>query len=69
MTDLEAQVAAEAKQIEKAPKIPLAKLQPQSSGMAGRCHWCGRISSDLVLVEVIDGSERYKGECCGGRHV
>jgi hypothetical protein len=61
---LESQIANERSEIENAPKVPLRQYQP-TSGLAGRCHWCGRISSDLVLVE----GERYKGrDCCGGRH-
>lgn len=66
----EQQIAAEARELENAPSVPLRQFQPQTSGGAGRCHWCGRFSTDLVLVEVIEGFERYKGvACCGGRHV
>lgn len=66
---LEAAVAFERKAIDKAPKVPLVKYQPMSSGMAGRCNWCGRVSADLVLVDVFHGAARYKGkDCCGQRH-
>lgn len=68
--ELEQQIERERKEIEDAPKIPVAQLRPRDSGTAGRCHWCGRFSQNLVLVEVVNGQERYKGvECCGGRHV
>lgn len=63
------QIAEERKAIEEAPAVPLASLQPQSSGMAGRCYWCGRISSDLIYVDTVHAIDRYKGrECCGQRH-
>lgn len=66
--ELDKQIAAEAKEIQEAPKMPLQ--QPRTTGMSGRCGWCGKFSDDLVLVEVFHGVERYKGtECCGGRHV
>jgi hypothetical protein len=80
MTDLEAQITVEQKQILEAQQVPVSSMQPLNSGMAGRCHWCGRISNNLVPVydygpltpqgtaPIIN--ERYKGlECCGGRHV
>ena len=34
-----------------------------------RCHWCGQPSANLVLVETVNGVERYKGDCCGQRHL
>lgn len=68
-TDLAAQIAAEQKQIENAPKVPVR------FGTNGRCGWCGRLADDLVPVhdygptgKIIN--ERYKGiKCCGARHV
>lgn len=68
MSDLDEQVKQEAKEIENAPKIPLAQLQPRSTGQAGRCSWCGRMAKNLVYVDTVHGQERYKGECCGARH-
>lgn len=41
---------------------PLVELGPH----IGRCHWCGRPARRLTLVEVVNGQERHKGECCGG---
>lgn len=67
-TELEAQIERERLEIENAPKIPIATFQPKETGTAGRCGWCGRPAKHLVLVEVIDGAERFKGECCGQRH-
>lgn len=32
----------------------------------GRCNWCGRLARRLTVVEVVNGQERAKGECCGG---
>lgn len=72
--DLQKQVEREKADLENAPKVQIK--QPTSLGTAGRCHWCGRISQNLVPVhdynhagtEIVN--ERYKGaECCGGRHV
>jgi hypothetical protein len=66
--ELDAQIKAEAAQIQNAPKIPVRQLQPQTTGLAGRCSWCGRFSTNLQLVDVFHGVERYKGECCGGHN-
>jgi hypothetical protein len=64
MTDelLDKQIAAEAREIENAPA---AKIE---TGVHGRCHFCGRISDNLIEVRTIpDHPIRYKGaECCGG---
>ena len=62
--EMEQQIAAEERAILDAPRIPLSQLQPEGYGLRGRCHWCGRWSTDLELVEVRDGQERYKGRCC-----
>lgn len=70
--ELEKQIERERKEIEDAPKIPVEQFRPKSSGMAGRCHFCGRMAKNLVPVhDILNGkivNERYKGECCGGRH-
>jgi hypothetical protein len=62
--DIESQIQKEAEEIANAPKIPVSQLQPHDMGNSGRCSFCGRISGNLVLVEVIHGQERYAGECC-----
>lgn len=60
--ELDKKIEREAKEIADAPKI-------QPGPAVARCHWCGRMTSDPVLVESVNGIERYKGrECCGGRH-
>lgn len=64
--ELEAQIAAEAKEIESAPKVPISAMQPRSSG---RCGFCGKFCDDLVYVETFHSQDRYKGvACCGGGH-
>jgi len=69
---IEAQIKREAEELANVPSIPVGHLQPQASGMAGRCGWCGRYSDNVVLVEVLGAGrervDRYKGECCGARH-
>ena len=61
---LDAQIAQEAAEIQNAPKIPVSQLQPMGAG--GRCSFCGSLSPNLVLVEVVHGIQRYKGDCCNG---
>ena len=63
------QIAAEHSEIENAVKIPLRHL----TGNVGRCHFCGRISQNLIEVERFTQNGqtiiRYKGaECCGGKN-
>lgn len=41
---------------------PLVQLGPP----LGRCHFCGRLARNLTLVEVVNGQERLRGECCNG---
>jgi hypothetical protein len=66
MSDLQAQVQAEAAQLQQAPQQPIAAFQPKALGQQGRCGWCGQWANDLVQVE----QGRYKGvHCCGGRHL
>jgi hypothetical protein len=82
---LDQQIAAEKKQLDSAPQVPVAAYQPSvdmlteervshsmaeaTVGIVGRCSWCGRVQSDLVLCETVGGVNRYKGiACCGGRH-
>jgi hypothetical protein len=83
--ELERQVEHERKELEAAPKIPVAALQPAAgggrapgSGESGRCGWCGQFTDDLVIAEPamadprgnILRPARYKGvKCCGGRHL
>lgn len=72
--DLEAQIERERKELESAPKIPIAQFQPKETGTTGRCGWCGQVSDHLVEAERITvGNQaiiRYKGrDCCGGRHI
>lgn len=69
--ELEKQIQRERKEIEEAPKVPLDTFRPKSSGMAGRCHFCGRMAKNLVPMhdtlpsgQIIN--QRYIGECCGG---
>lgn len=68
--DREKQIERERKEIEEAPKVSVDTLRPKSSGMAGRCHFCGRMAKNLTPVhDMLAGkivNERYKGECCGG---
>lgn len=65
---LAAQVAAEKKALDNAPRIPIQQLMPQS-GKQGRCVKCGRVSKNLVWMDTVHGQERWVGrECCGGRH-
>lgn len=57
-TDLEKQVEREAQEIQQA--------QPVHPGPPSvRCHWCGQLAQQITLVEVVNGQERWKGECCG----
>jgi hypothetical protein len=68
---IEAQVKAEQAELDaaKAQAVPVVQLQPKGSGSKGRCNWCGRFSENLVVCEVVNGVERWKGiECCGARH-
>jgi len=60
MPDLHAQVDKEAAEIKAAPVV-------SSAGHIGRCSFCGRVANRLTLVEVQQGIERYKGECCDAR--
>lgn len=64
LTELEKQIAAEQAEILNAPAVPV------KSGVHGRCHFCGRISDNLIEVRSIpDHPIRYKGaECCGGQN-
>jgi hypothetical protein len=57
--DLEAQVAQEVAELKNAPVV-------SSAGHIGRCSFCGGVANRLTLIEVVNGLERYKGECCGG---
>jgi len=57
--ELLVQVEKEAQEIAQAPPV-------ERGPIVGRCHFCGQVASRLTLIEVIDGFERYKGECCGG---
>ena len=62
--ELEKQIETERLEIENAPKVPV------KTGIIGRCHWCGRISGNLVYVETVHNVQRFKGvDCCGLRHV
>jgi hypothetical protein len=67
MTDrwIEDQIAREREELANVAKIPVAQLRPKT-GAHGRCGFCGRVSTNLVLVEVTHGVERYKGDCCNG---
>lgn len=68
--ELEAQIEQEAKELESAPKVPVHRYQPMTTASAGRCHWCGRFTDDLVYVDTTHGIDRYKGvSCCGQRHL
>ncbi len=77
--ELEKQVEQERKELEAAPKVAVAALQPKARhGESGRCGWCGRFSDDLVMAEAaladphgnVLRPARYKGvKCCGGRHL
>lgn len=58
-SELEKQIEQEAQAIANAP--PVTSLPP-----IGRCSWCGRLSHDLALVEVVHGMERYKCHVCRG---
>jgi hypothetical protein len=52
-------IAAEAQAIMNAPVVtPGPPL--------GRCSWCGRLSHDLTLTEVVHGLERFKCHVCTG---
>lgn len=58
---LEEQVAAEAKQIATAPRV-------EFGAALTRCHFCGAVGGEVVLVETVNGIERYKGvACCHAR--
>lgn len=58
-TDLQKQVELEAQEIANAPRVePVPNL-------AVRCHWCGQLARSIALVEVVNGQERWKGDCCG----
>ena len=57
-TDLGRQVDKEAQEIASAPRVELGPA-------VGRCHFCGGFARELRLIEVVNGVERYKGECCG----
>jgi hypothetical protein len=54
---LNAQISRERGDIESAPVV---KLGPP----VGRCGVCGRPARTLSPYEVVDGTTRYKGECC-----
>lgn len=56
---LQVQIALEKAEIDNAPRVSLG-------GNVGICNWCGRVSQNLVLVEVVNGIGRYKGGCCNG---
>jgi hypothetical protein len=67
MTDLAEQIKIEQEELDSLPKIPLSELMPKSTGMHGRCSFCGRFRTDLEPFDVFHGVERSKGGCCGGR--
>ena len=63
MTDeLASRIAAEAAEIQNAPRVPV------SSGRVGRCSFCGRTAQNLVPIDTFHGLERYRGECCTPRY-
>lgn len=59
-----------AKQVER-EAAEIAAAQPvSSSGLTGRCHFCGAVTRNLQFVERVGDPpnviERYRGEdCCG----
>lgn len=58
-SELEKRIAAEKAAIDNAPVV-------SHGGYMGRCHFCGLVSKDLALVEIVDSVERYKCEVCRG---
>lgn len=52
-------IAKEKAELDAAPRVTPGPV-------LGRCHWCGRVSRSLTRVEVVNGVERMKGECCHG---
>jgi len=62
VTEMEARIAAEAKEIVNAPSVPV------TSGRVGRCSFCGRVAQNLVPVDTFHGLERNRGECCTPRY-
>ena len=77
------QIEHESRELEAAPKIPVAALQPRAPrqawasghGESGRCGWCGQFADDLVMAEPamsdLHGNilrpARYKGVKCCGQ--
>lgn len=62
--DIAKQVELEQQELAAAPAVP-------SAGLQGRCHFCGAVVRDIVLVEQVGPPgfqvERYRGtDCCGG---
>ncbi len=53
---LVAQVEDERKRILNAPRVPPGKP-------AGRCHLCGKPSTELYPLETLGGFTRYVGKC------
>jgi len=80
--ELEKQVEQERKELEAAPKVPIAAFHPWAGhasrqsghGESGRCGWCGQFTDDLVVAEAAIADAhgnvlrpaRYKGVKCCG---
>jgi len=80
--ELEKRVEQERKELEAAPKVPIAAFHPRPGhasrrsghGESGRCGWCGQFTDDLVVAEgaIADPHgnvlrpARYKGVKCCG---
>ena len=60
-SDLEKQIAKEAAELANAPKIPIRYFQPGPDKNT-RCHFCGQLSDDLKLVEMIGWSRTLSRE-------
>jgi hypothetical protein len=62
--NLAEQIEKEKQELKNVKYVPVAQLGPDKNT---RCHFCGQLSTELDLVEVINGFERYRGRaCCGG---
>lgn len=62
--ELEAQIAQEKAELDNAPKVPVSQYQP--TVYSGRCSFCGQPAMNLIYVDAMHGTERFRGDCCGG---